>query len=760
MSATNYRRRFAIYLSVVLIAVLGGFVYLIRGLVRIQITDAEYYREKIADQLTYVQTVKAERGMILDSEGNRLACNVTRYRIFIAPDTIREEIAEAKKKEKTERYELDKLISEKLSEICGVEYDFVYELTQKVGRLDETVLVEADKETATKVEELVSEYKLQRLVNISPFTKRFYLYGSLASNALGFCGADGNGLYGLELYYDSELTGTNGRYTLATNPRNEIIPGEYQSYIEAVDGNNLTLTIDRFIQQVLEEKVKDACDDSEAINGACGIVMNVKTGAILGMATYPDYDCNDPRALTGSYAEQLSSSGLDAEKDQDAYLSLLGSLQQQMWMNKPVSFSYIPGSTFKIITAGIALESKSVALTDTYTCKGYIIAVDGTKINCSNHYGHGTLNFAEGLQQSCNPWFITAGLKIGTKTFYDYVANFGYFERSGIDLPGEGETVFWKRAAFSEMDLSTSAFGQNFKINPIRHLSCIAALANGGKLIEPYIVQSIRSADGKLVSEHETVTVRRVLSAEASKTVANILAEGVAGNGGSRNAYVAGYRVAAKTGTSEKIGDIDEENKICSCVAFAPVDDPEVIMIIIVDSPTKGTIFGSTIAAPYVSEALSEIMPYLGVEPKYTADEEAKLNKTVGDYVGMVPFEAQAKIQNLGLSCETVGTGTVISAQVPAAGQSVPRDSGKIILYLGDSAPTDNIRVPNLIGLAAQTARQNVINSGFNVNITGTTNYESGTGAVVIEQYPAAGTLATKGSIVTLTFRYTNISDD
>ncbi len=786
------RLRFSLRSTAILAAIVGAAVFLGAVLFRIQITDSEYYTQKVANQLTYSGTLKASRGVILDSEGEQLAGNITKYRIFISPDSIIESKKTAAEKitaerlkssgpigrifgssAKTETDETDSetsvsisihkdiIIAVGLSEICGVDFQTVLELTGKSGRLDETVVASADEEMALKVKAFIQEYGLSGLVYVQEISERYYFYGNLASNVLGFTGASGEGLYGLEYYYDEYLCGTDGRYTASKDRRSNIINDEYTSYVEPENGSTLNLTINRKVQEILEEQLLEACKDSNALNGGCGIVMNVKTGAILAMASYPDYDCNNPRTLTGFYADELNSSAFDRESEE--YLGLLGELQLELWSNKAVSFSYIPGSTFKIITTGIALESARVKATDKYTCNGSVRAIDGTLIHCSNLYGHGTLTFSQGLQQSCNPWFIKAGLEVGTSLFYDYVENFGYFTKSGIDLPGEGSTIFWSRDSFSQMDLTTCAFGQNFKVSPIRHLACIAAIANQGVLVEPYVVQSIEDSDGKTVYAHKTETVRQVLSQSVAQQVSNILAEGVAGNGGSRNAYVAGYRVAAKTGTSEKIGD-DEENKICSCVAFAPVDDPEIIMMIIVDSPTEGTIFGSTIAAPYVSECLSEMLPYLGVEAVYTEAEEAKRNVTVGDYVGTVPFTAQSAIEKLGLDYEIVGNGTQVSGQVPVAGSSLPKDSGKVVLYLGDNTPQNGIRIPNLLGMSAVTAKQTLINYGLNINIEGTSNYDIGSGsaagAVVIEQSPAAGSAATRGDIVRVTFRYLNISDD
>ena len=737
--------------------VLAGMAAFLAGkILSLQTVNFEYYRKKVLDQLTYETNIEAERGKIYDSRGELLATNVTTYRVFISPQDIIDNMREGEEDDDPLLKKLDQTISRGLSEICGVEYEKILEMTTRKGSLDATVLYEADKDTAAEVRKFITENKLGTMVYVRPRSSRYYVYGDLASHIIGFTGTDGYGLYGLEYSYEKQLAGTDGKYIAARDSYGKAMPFEYESNIEAVDGYDLHTTIDIKIQSILEEQLEKAYRESGSQAGACGIVINVKSGAVYAMGTYPDFNNNRAWTLNDIYAGQLAESGFNTGGSDYADLSY--SLLLKQWSNKAVTDTYIPGSTFKIITTAIGLETANVSTSESFTCSGKIRVADYL-IHCHKLTGHGHLTFAEGLQQSCNPVFIQVGLRIGTSAFYDYFKNFGYLEKSGIDLPGEGTTLFWDKNDFKEIDLATCAFGQNFKISPIRHLCSIASVANGGKLVTPYLVQSITDGDGKVVWEHETEGVRQVISSKVCDTIAEILQKGVAGSGGSRNAYVAGYRVAAKTGTSEKIGD-NEEMKIGSCVAFAPADDPEVAMIIMVDEPTIGSLFGSVVAAPYVSQSLSRILPYLGVEPVYSAEEAAKLEKTVADYRGTVLYTAKAQIEKTGFKCESFGVGTVVTAQVPAAGTTLAKDNGKIVLYVGDEAPEYNLRIPEVTGLSATAATAVITNAGFNIQITGATNYTSATGAVVYSQTPSAGSIATRGEVVTVNLRYLDVADD
>lgn len=741
------------FFGLIIVAVL--FLGLILKILSLQTIDFEYYRNKVLDQLTTESTILSERGNIYDSNGVLLATNKTAYRIFIAPKTIKEEMSKAKEDGKTERLDLDVKISRGLSELLGVDYDTIYAMTGKTTSLDATVLREATPEQADLVLEFVADLKVSNCVYVEPMNVRYYCYGDLATHVLGFTGRDGDGLYGIEYYYDQELSGTPGKFITARDAYGNEMPYKYQSYIDAVDGYNLNTTLDIKIQAILEEQLEATYYESGAQAGVAGMVMNVKTGAVYAMATYPDFDSNDAWTLSNEYAAMLESSGLTAEDD--GYSSLRTSLLNQMWQNKALTFTYMPGSTFKIITTAMSIETGADKLVPTCNCAGQL-NVYGSIIKCHKKGGHGLLTFAGGLQQSCNPYMMELAAKIGRPTFYSYVKNFGYLEKTGIDLPSEGYSSFWSEDAFGPVDLAVASFGQNFKISMIQHLTAISAVANGGMLVEPYVVESMSDSDGNIVWEHELKAIRQVVSESAARQVASILQEGVAGDGGSKNAYVAGYRVAAKTGTSEKIGD-DETLRIGSCVAFAPAEDPEIAIIIIVDEPTCSNVYGSYVAAPYIANCLEQMLPALGIEAEYTAAESAKLEVEIGNYAGMMSFSAREQIEKKGLSVEIIGNGEKVTAQVPAAGSKLSKQNGKVILYVGDAAPTKELTVPNVIGMSASAANRVLINAGFNINIEGATNYDAGSGAVVVAQYPAAGSEATRGDVISVTFRHADVSD-
>lgn len=761
ISTALVRRAYIVFACIV-----AGFAVVAIRILSLQTVDFDFYQKKVVDQLTTESTISPERGSIYDSNGELLATDITAYRIFISPSGIQTMMSDARKeKEKTgsekkndgiDREHIDEVISRGLSEILGVEYQTVMDLTKKKGSLDATVKRNVDKDTTDKVLKFISENKLGNVLYAEATAKRYYVYGDLATHVIGFTGTDGNGLYGLEYSYEKELAGTPGKYIIARDSFGNEMPYEYQSYIDAVDGYDLHTTLNVKIQSILEEQLESTYLESGSLAGVCGVVMNVKTGAVYAMATYPDFDSNNAWTLCDVYRDQLEKSGYVSGSSE--YSSLRSELLLKMWSNKAITDTYIPGSTFKIITSAMGLETGAVKESDQFTCTGSI-TLAGTKIHCHKVRGHGNLNFAQGLQQSCNPILITVGQRVGASAFYDYVKNFGYLEKTGIDLPGEGSTYFWNRSEFNIVQLATASFGQNFKVSSIRHLTSVASVANGGYLVQPYLVDHITDSDGNIVWKHNSTPIRQVVSTSVCERVSKILEEGVAGDGGAKNAYVAGYRVAAKTGTSEKIGD-NESMRIGSCVAYAPADDPEIAIMIVVDEPTQGSLYGSVVAAPYIANCLSQMLPYLGVEAKYTDAEAAKMEVEIGEYRGDVAYNAKTAIEKMGLSCEIVGVGTVVTAQVPSAGSTLVKENGKVVLYVGDEAvPENDLVIPNVVGMSASAANRTIINAGFNIRIDGTTNYNAGSGAKAIAQYPAANSIGTRGDVVTVTFRYVDVTD-
>ena len=743
-----------ILFAVIIIA----FVLLALRIFTIQTVNFDYYQQKVINQLTTESTVYSNRGVIYGADGVKLAANISAYRIFIAPSNIRAAVAESTG-EDAKNY--DDIISRGLSEILGEKYGITYDtvaemIEKKKGSLDATVVRLADGDSADLVLDFVSKNGLEDMVLVEASSKRYYPYGNVASHVLGFTGTDGTGLYGLEYQYNTQLAGTPGRYITARDSYGRELPFEYKSVIDAVDGYDVHTTIDLKIQMILEEQLRATFEECRPECGAAGVVMNVKTGAVLAMGVYPDFNCNDPRTLDDYYEGLLGASGY-AEGSAE-YNTLKKELQMKMWSNKVLTDPYMPGSTFKIITTSVALEENAAKVDEKFYCAGYL-QVANRKIHCYHVSGHGSLTLGEGLQQSCNPVMMTVGMRIGQEKFYNYFRQFGYLGKTGIDLPGEGDTTFWDEDKFGIVDLAVASFGQNFRISMINHITALSAVANNGNLLTPYVVDKLTDGDGNVVWKHKTETRRQVISTTVSKTVSDILERGVSGNGGAKNCYIPGYKIAAKTGTSEKIGDADKNACIGSCVAYAPADDPEIAILIVVDDPKVGTRFGSMIAAPYIANCLAEMLPYLGYEPQYTAEEAAALDVTVGEYRGRSPAVTRNMIKELGVECIMIGDGDRVTSQVPSAGAVLSGQNGKIIIYLGDSAPEADVKVPNVSKLSAAAANKLITDAGLNIKIEGSKSHALGGEALVVSQYPAAGESVARGSVVTITVRFTDGED-
>ena len=774
--------------KVLLLLACGLFALLLLRILLLQTLGYDRYQQKVIDQMTTEVNVTASRGTIYDANGVVLATNVSTYRVFVSPSAIASEQSELD--EMGENIRLDELIAEHLSSILDVTYDFVIKQTTYTKYLDRTIQKEVDEKTADLVRAFIDEYNLQHMIYLQTTSTRYYPYATLASHVLGFTGSDGAGLYGLEFSYNELLSGTNGKYITARDARGNEMPYGYKEYIEPEDGYNVNSTLDVYVQSALEEELKNAYLESGGENRAAGIVMNVNTGEILGMAVYPNYNLNDPWTLDEQSQAKLNAS--EYESGSEAYAAFKRELMLSMWSNKAITESYIPGSTFKVITASMALEEAVVTLNEGFSCSGYL-TVAGHKIHCHKVHGHGSLSFVQGIQQSCNPVLMTVGRRLGTTSFYSYLRAFGYLEKTGIDLPGEGSSLFATEDAFTELDLAIYAFGQNFNVTLIQQITAVAAVANGGYLVKPHLVSSITDDSGNVIKSFETTVRRQVVSSSVCKTVADILEGGVSGDGGAKNAYVAGYRVAAKTGTSEKkerecpkcdstgvptkvdgeskyvcsickyLGEIDEfavsSDYVCSTVAFAPADDPQYAVIIIVDEPTKGVLYGSTVAAPYVGNVMKKILPYLGVEAVYTDEELQKQTLTVPDCrFGSVSYIQ--KIYGEKFEIEVVGDPDgVVYKQYPEAGTVIEKASARIILYTDRTAEPETVKVPDVTGMTALAANRALINAGLNIRIVGTKNYLSGSGATVISQSIPANTVVPKGSVVEVHFRYLEDTD-
>jgi len=776
--------------KIALIAIVAVFLVLLVRIFLLQTVSYEHYQQKVLEQLTTESSVSAARGSIYDRNGVVLATNISTYRVFISPSSIAS--AQSEHDQSGSNIDLSDLISKNLSELLDVTYDFVLKQTTYTGYLDRTIKKEVVEDDADAVRAFISAYGLERMIYLESTHTRYYPYSTMACHVLGFTSIDGEGLYGLESYYNEALAGTDGKYVTARDADGNEMPYSYKEYIEAQNGYHVNTTLDVAVQRSLEEELKAAYLASGGENRAAGIVMNVNTGAVLGMAVYPDFDLNDPRKLNDESLDKLAASGY--EIGSDSYNAMVQALLFDTWKNKAVTDSYIPGSTFKVLTAAMSLEEDVVSLGESYTCSGYHIVL-GQRIRCHKTTGHGSLTFAEGIQQSCNPWLMRLGQRLGTDTFYEYLRAFGYLEKTGIDLPGEGSSVVASKGAFTELDLAIYAFGQNFNVTLLQQITAVSAVANGGYLVTPHLLSSIVDENGTVVSTYSSVPKRQAVSEEVCATVADILEKGVSGNGGAKNAYVAGYRVAAKTGTSEKkerecpicdstgtpkkiegetkyvcsicsyTGEKDEfevsEDYVCSTVAFAPADDPEYAVIIIVDEPTRGALYGSSVAAPYVGNVLETILPYLGVEAEYTEAELEKQAVEIPDVQYWKVSVAKKYCESRGITLDVVGDENgVIRKQYPEKGTIVEKTASRIVVYTDSNATPESVFVPDLTtGWTARAAHDMLKRLGLNIRIEGTKNYLSGTGPKIVSQSVAPGEEVPVGTVVEVTLRYDDEKD-
>lgn len=732
------------------------------------------YQQKVIDQLTTEIKVSADRGLIYDANMNVLASNYTVYDISVSPSRINALVTESKFHEIWTKYypdspvtSLSDVISDFLSETLGLDKGAVSAKISKKKTLYATIKKGVDADTATRVREFVEKLGLDDQVFVKPASKRYYPYSSLASHTIGFTGTDNNGLYGIEYYYDEILSGTDGKYIIARDAYGNEMPFDYESYIEAVNGSSVVTTIDMRVQAVLEKYLKEASQRFGTQNGVSGIVMDVNTGAILAMGTYPDFDLNAPFDLSEYYQSILDASML--EENTPKYNEKLGTLRTEMWRNKSVNTVYMPGSTFKIITVATTLEEKLATLKDSFSCTGsYFVPGYNRPIHCHKLSGHGNQTYAEGLQNSCNPVMMQLAERIGEETFYDYFSNFGYLEKTGIDLPGEQKGVFYSESAFGPVDLACASFGQNFGISMLQHIVGISAAVNGGNLVVPHVLDKVIDAEGNVIESYGSSIRRQVISESTSKEIRTILGNLTATEQSSKYAYVAGYKVGAKTGTTEKTDKRDENGeatlRVGSCVAFAPADDPKYIILIVNDEPTyapgSGDQYGSNNAAPYAGMIFEEILPMLGLEPEYTEEELKSITINVGNYVGNSRSTAEYYLNALGCQYEFVGDGNKVTAQSPAAGASFTKSSGKITLYMGTEAQKSEYTVPDVVGMSAASANQLIINSGFAVKINGIKDFGLGADVRVLSQSPAAGTRLRVGEVVSISVAHKFTSEE
>lgn len=722
-------------------AVSGG------SLTLIMLVNGEKYQSMASEQQLYDTLVSAPRGDIYDSNMELLATSDTAYTIYITPNSI-------KNIEKEEERKLVKTtIATGLSEILEMDYETIYGYTEKKSSYV-TVKKRIDKTVADKIRTFISEnsdLSIAKHIGIDETTKRYYPNSSLASVVLGFVGEDNQGLSGLESYYNTTLTGVAGRVVAAKNAQGADMPFSYQVVEEAQKGKSLVLTVDSYIQHIAEKYLADAVEANKAGDrGAC-VVMNVNTGEILAMAVKGDFDPNSPFVLSDEDQALL-------EQDEPKFTQ--SELLNKQWRNKAVSDTYEPGSVFKIFTAAMALEENQTSLTHSYNC-GYSIYVAGQVYHCHKRGGHGTQSLKQAMVHSCNPVFITLGQLVGTTKFSKYFEAFGFTEKTGIDIAGEGASVYHSSSRMGPTELASSSFGQTFKITPIQLITAASAAVNGGYLMQPHLVSKILDSENNVVKSTQPNVKRQVISEETSAKLREML-QAVVDDGGASNARVAGYSIGGKTGTSEKVAEMNASGEtglyIASFVGFAPMEDPEIAVLVMIDEPHGQSIYGSAVAAPVASEIFGDILPYLGYEPQYSEEELKDFAISVPDVTGLTVAQAKLKISEAGLSIRVIGSGDEIIKQIPASGQSLSRDSTVIVYTENSSNAPSNVLVPNFINMTAAEVNTTAAKVGINVELSGNLS-NSSEAPRAYKQSVEAGTEVEQGSIVTVYFRDSGYAD-
>ena len=728
--------------SFVLMILMGVvmFVLLFFRLFDLQITRHEELQSKAVNQQTRRTVVTASRGTIYDTAGNILAISSSAETIILSPLEINNALNDT---ENSVTWTKDSLAAG-LAEILGKDAASIRKRMDNVKSQYELIQLRADEEVAAKVRAYVEENKISG-VHLVADTKRYYPYGSLAAQVIGFVGDDNTGLYGLEAYYEEELEGQSGLVISAKDQAENDMLYTYEQYFAAKNGSDLTLTLDTTIQYYLEKGLEAMTDKFSAANGASGIVMNAKTGGIMAMASYPNYDLNDFLTVSDQTLQERIGRGE----------STLAEMQLLQWRNKALNDTYEPGSTFKILTLSAALEEGVVDKTTTVNCGGSV-NISGYTIHCSNKNGHGLQTLVQSVGNSCNPAFINYGLRIGSEKFYEYMRSFGLMNTTGIDLGGEAVGVFAADSSFTQLDLACYAFGQNFTVTPLTLISAQAACVNGGYLHTPYLVERITDSDGNVTYRHDSTPVRQVISEQTSATVRECL-EYVVASGTGKNGQVAGYRIGGKTGTADKgqTGDV-----VVSFLCFAPADDPQVIMLITMDTPSRATgtyVSGGNMVAPTASTVMAEILPYLGIEPSYSAEELLGMDTTVPNVIGSTVEQAKEKLKERALSYKIVGDGDTITDQTPAGGAIIPGKS-TVLLYASAAKPTDKCVVPHLLGKTPSEANTAATAAGLLIRFSGTTGSES-SAIRVLSQSIDEGTEVDAGTVITVQLGDTSVTD-
>lgn len=735
-------RRSIIILLVILI---GGFGTIAGRLFYLQTYMSEDLQKKAVEQQLADTTITSKRGSIYDANGNVLAQSITVWNIVIAPIYLKND---------TQR----RIVADGLAEILDLNADEVFEQTQEksyyvvVKRKVETDVREKVLEFAQKIYE---EYDINQVINTIEDYKRYYTYDNFAADILGFVGSDGQGLAGVEYEYDDYLTGESGRLVIAQNALGTEMPFQYEEKVDATDGYDIVLTIDETIQSIMEKYVRQTIKEFNVANRGCAIMMNVKTGAILGFACEESFNPNAPFVIADEETQKKIDK-LPEDKQADAEYAALA----KQWRNKGVSDTYIPGSVFKMITASAVLSEGLIKDDTRFSCSGSYIPFEGSgAISCHDSSGHGSQTLEEALCNSCNPAFMQMGTLLGREKFYEYYVAFGFSEKTGIDLPGESEDQFFRNDGICGMtlsDLAVGSFGQNFAITPIQMLTACASIANGGKLMQPYVVSQVIDSDGNVVKTTEPTVKRQAISEDIARQICDMLEQNAI-DGGATNGYVAGYRIGGKTGTSEK--KVDEygnltNDYIASFCGIAPSDDPEIALLCYFDTPdTSIGYYGSQVAGPCFRNIMSEVLPYLGVEKVYSDEEMTKLDTTTNAYYGMSVEEAQSLVTSDELKYVVVGEGKNVIAQNPSAYTTIPKD-GTVVLYTDEASTKTRVKVPDFTGKTLSEANSLAAEYKVNLCIKGSSLSEGM--AFAVSQDISPGTEVEQYTVVTVTFNQDN----
>ncbi|MFR1805651.1 MAG: penicillin-binding transpeptidase domain-containing protein [Ruminococcus sp.] len=729
--AQRLRQRTAILILLILVLGFGAAVLRLTYLTTVQSSELQ---ESAVDLQLADTTVSAKRGTIYDANGNVLAESASVWQVVMSPVNFKND-------------KQRQAAAKGLSEIFDLEYNDVLDDTKQQSHYV-VVKRRIESDEREKVLELIDtlkkDYSCSGVIQLLDDYKRYYPKNSLASSVIGFTGSDDQGLEGIEYEYDSYLSGTPGRIITAQNARGTDMPFRYEQNVESEDGNNVYLTIDETIQSICEKYMQKGVEDNNVLNKGVCIAMDVNTGAILAMVTTDGYDLNNPYELSAKDKKKIKSTAKSKQAEaESAALS-------NMWRNKAVADTYMPGSVFKMCVASAALEENLVNDKTSFTCTGSI-EVEGETIHCSNISGHGTQNFVEAISNSCNPAFIQIGQMLGAGKFRQYYQGFGFSDKTGIDLPGEAEDSFWKEGKMSGVDLAVASFGQNFTITPIQMITACAAVSNGGYVVQPHVVSKITDSKGNVIKTVDKKIKRQVISDDTSKKMNEYLEYNTERQGAAAG-YISGYKVAGKTGTTEKRGVTKVESSfsedyISSFCGYAPADDPQIAMLVFFDTPDGDAYYGSQVSSPVFINIMSEVLPYLDVKTSYTDEELGYVDASAGDYTGVSVDEAKTAVEADGFTATVKGNGSTVISQIPTVSSGLQK-GGSIVLYTDSDSQSETVSVPSLIGLSPDEVNDVASAYGLNVSFSGATT-SSGTSS---SQNVEAGTSVSPGTVITVSF--------